>query len=350
MPRTPSRLSGLIALSAAIALVAGCTSGTDSTIESPTNTASAPSVAASSASASPTSSTPRPTVPPAPAALVSEATTVFLHMASRAEQVKLDGGFTFEKVPPEYTKYLMGSALMNAVMDATDWHQNGYRLARGTEHLYNIKTYPAMDSGSLVALTGCLGQSDDYRLQDNTGAGWGRNDEQYIVYLKRDADGLLKVFEYTTLDVDSCSPRKASPALVAEAAKIYTDTFALYEKHLAAGGLNYQDYSKSGFEPLLAGEARNRIVWELEYYRTNDGTFAATGQSRPGRVTEWPRQRGKSLVALTSCFDRSTFTYTKGNGQEVLQGPRIYFAHFTRDSAGKLRMTQLEWIYVDACQ
>ncbi|MGA4670405.1 hypothetical protein ACPCG0_11530 [Propionibacteriaceae bacterium Y1923] len=296
LPTSKPTTSRLIALVAVLALALGCTAGTDNATDPP-------------------ASTPH-------------------HTSS---------------IHTSYPQHLMGSALMNAVLNETRWHREGDRLTRGNQQLINIRPYPVSSDASLVALTACLSQSEDYRFEDADGRGWNAQDRQYILYLKRDTDGVLKVFDNDSLEVDSCDPRSAGPALLAEAAAVYNTTFALFEKHLTSGGLRCQDYPTSGLSPYLADQARDRMLWELEFYRHSGGTFASTGAHRPGRLTEWPRVLDDSLVALTSCFDRANITWTSPKGVTTQQPPRIYFAHFGRDAAGKLRMKTLDWIYVDSC-
>lgn len=358
MPR-PAPTHRLFALAIVIALLAGCTGINTSTAPTPSSTGSpttsatsqaTPTTSPSPSSAGSTRPTPSPsmTVPPVSKELLAEATTVFTKITERTRLVSIEGGFAQDDVHPDYPKYLMGGALMNAIMTANYWHDEGRRRISGSESLMNVRPYPAMTSNSLVALTGCLRQTD-VEIRDSSGYGTNGSNEQLIVYLKRDSDGQLKIFERDYLRVDDCNPATVKPALVAEATKIFNTVFGLFEKHLGAGGLSHTDYPTSGFGPYLSGEARNRILWELEHFRVNGEKFAVTGPPTPVFVTEWPRALDKSVVSITGCFARTNITFVHADGTAIAQGPRIYFAHFTHDKAGKLRMSSLDWIYADAC-
>lgn len=342
MPRPLTAL----ALVLSILVTSACTglqtnSRQDSSGPVPTATSSATSTPSPSAA-------PAPTVPPVDAALLKEATDVFHAISMRIRSVSFDGGFAPDKVHADYPKYLMGGALMNAIMQATGWQEEGYRRVRGVESLLYVQAYPAMDSGSLVALTGCR-QKTDVFMENKDKYGYEGTDDQLIVFLKRDTDGLLKIFQIEYLPVESCTTKKAKTAVVQEAAKTYGAALTLFEKYLTAGGLHYNDYPSSGLGPLLGPEARHRMLWELELVRTTYHSVSRAGPSRHGRVSEWPYSRDGSVVALTSCFDRSQHIYTNVHGSNTAGPQRIFFAYFNRDSAGTLRLQSLDWIYADAC-
>ena len=349
MPRSP-RVAGLLALASAIILLAACTPAADTSPASstapqqPTTTGGA---AGTTATATPTT-TRALTVPPVDAALLKEATEVFRSMAISMRTVSFDGGFAPSSLPPAYPKYLMGSELMVAILNANTWHDAGYRRVSGTEELLDIRPFPAMQDGSLVALSGCRKQTN-VRFESKDGSGWSGGDEQQVAFLKRDTDGLLKIFHTEHLDVTSCDPSSAAPALVAEASAIHGTVLRLFDKHLAAGGLNQADYSTSGFGPYLGHEARTRLLLDLEFARVSDQTSQVHGPTRFGRVTEWPYAREGSVVALTSCLDRSNAIRTTPSGSRYRETPRLFFTYFTRDSAGTLRLATVDAFYVDAC-
>ncbi|MGD8216439.1 hypothetical protein [Aestuariimicrobium sp. Y1814] len=354
MPR-PAPTHRLVALAIVIALLAGCTGSdastapTPSTTGSPTTSATPQATATTSQSPSSAGSsrpTPSPTetVPPVSKELLAEAKAVYGAGFAAIRKARAEGGFSFDDIPPDYPKHLMGGTLMNAVMQAANLHDEGQR-EYGKVELVNVRPYPAMDAGSLVALTGCSSKTE-VRVADEKGYGRDESSEQQVVYLKRDDDGLLKIAQLDTIQVTACTPTSADPKVVAEATKVYTTVFTLFEKYLLGDGLSPTAYSTSGFGPYLGGEARNAIMWELESRRANQIHYDVGAPAKQGKITEWPRRLRGSVVALTSCYDRSHIHL--GNNL-YRQPPRIYFAHFTRDKAGKLRMTSLDWIYADAC-
>ena len=349
MPRTPRALA-LIALAVAVGLLTACTPAADNSNESSTSPSGRTTVTAASPSPTPTTArTTKPTVPPVDPALLQEATDVFHAVSVSMRGVSFDGGFTPDAVPPAYPKHLMGSQLIVAIVNANAWHEAGYRRVSGVEELVDIQPYPAMYDGSLVALSGCRKQTDvRFEVRDN-GSGWPGGDEQQVAFFKRDTDGLLKIFHISQHDVTSCDKRSADPALVAEASTIYGTVLGLLDTHLVAGGLNQADYPTSGFAPYLGHQARAMLLLDLELARVSDQTTTRDGPTRFGRVTEWPYARRGSIVALTSCLDRSTTVRTTMTGNRYRDMPRIFFAYFTRDPAGTLRLSTIDSFSVDVC-
>ena len=127
------------------------------------------------------------------------------------------------------------------------------------------------------------------------------------------------------------------------------DFYEMFDKHLAAGGLNQADYPTSGFGPYLGHQARTMLLLDLEFARVSEQTTQLQGPARFGRVTEWPYARKGSVVALTSCLDRSNAIRTTIGGSRYRDMPRRLFAYFNRDQAGILRLTTIDWFDVDSC-
>ena len=345
MPRSP-RVANLAALASVIVLLAACTPAADT---SPTSSTPPPQHTTARTPTTPTSApAPTLTVPPVDAALLREATDVFRSISLSMRTVSFDGGFAPDTLPPAYPKYLMGSQLMVAIINANSWHDEGYRRVSGVEELLDVQPYPAMQDGSLVALSGCRKQTN-VRFEDENGSGWSGGDEQQVAFLKRDSDGLLKIFHISHVDVTSCDKASADSALVREASAIYGTVLDLLDKHLAAGGLNQADYPASGFGPYLGHQARTMLLLDLEFARVSEQTTQLQGPARFGRVTEWPYARKGSVVALTSCLDRSNAIRTTIGGSRYRDMPRRLFAYFNRDQAGILRLTTIDWFNVDSC-
>ena len=329
----------VIALLLVVLLVAGCTSGGPSEpLESPVRH-SEPAPAATTAA---------PTVPPVDKALVQEAITIYREISSFQRKANFAGGFTLDRTPAEYPKYLMGGALMEAVGYSTHLHQEKLRRKTGTETLQHIQHYPVMVAGSLVSLSGCVEQTDLFMAGED---GWGHRGQSTVefVHLKRDSDGRLKIFDWDASAVETCRKAAADPGLVKQAAAIHDTVMGLFGRHLSAGGLNQADYATSGFGPYLGTEARNDLLRDLELARTT-WDVTVTGPFKPGRVTEWPYQYESSQVALTSCFDQTPMHFTNPTGGSRRGTPRIYFAYYKKDSAGVLRLEWLNSVSVDACQ
>lgn len=334
--RTPRHVIALLLL---VLLASGCTTASPSEpVESPVRHSEPP----------PAPTTAAPTVPPVDKALLQEAITVYREISSVQQKANFAGGFAVDRTPAEYPKYLMGGALMSAVGYSTYLHQEKLRRKSGTQTLQHIQHYPVMVAGSLVSLSGCLEQTDLFIAGED---GWGYRGQSTVefVHFKRDSDGGLKIFDWDSSPVETCTKVAADPGLVKQAAAIHDTVMRLFAQHLSAGGLNQAHYPTSGFGPYLGTDARNGLLRDLELARTT-WDMTVTGPFKPGRVTVWPYQYESSEVALTSCFDRSPMHFTNPTGGSSRGTPRIYFAYYKKDSAGVLRLEWLNSVSVDACQ